>query len=148
MRPHRRTVAASLLSLHQRSVAASPQVGGIVPSARHKTALTAEQQAAAVWQPWPGHDDLVFPTQIGTPTDPRNALRAFAAIAERAEHTGVTLHTLRHSTASALIAAGEHIKVVQEMLGHSSDAITADIYSHVNVQQQRAVERLGEAFLW
>ena len=50
----------------------------------------------------------------------------------------MTLHTLRHSTASALIAAGEHIKVVQEMLGHSSYAITADIYSHVNVQQQRA----------
>jgi integrase len=58
----------------------------------------------------------------------------------------VTLPTLRHSTAYALIAAGEHIKVVQQMLGHSSDAITADIYSHVNVQQQRAAaERLGEA---
>jgi hypothetical protein len=74
----------------------------------------------------------------------RNALRAFAAIAERAGLAGVTLHTLRHSTASALIAADEHIKVVQEMLGHSSYAITADIYSHVNASQQRAAaERLG-----
>ena len=75
--------------------------------------------------------------------------RGVRVIAERAELTGATLHTLRHSTASALIAAGEHIKVVQEMLGHSSYAITADIYSHVNVQQQRAAaERLGEAFQW
>ena len=91
----------------------------------------------------------MFPTQIGTPTDPRIALRAFAGIAERASLTGIGLHTLRHSTASALIAAGEHIKVVQELLGHSSYAITADIYSHVNVEQQRAAaERLGEAFRW
>jgi integrase len=116
---------------------------------RHRTALAAEQLAAPAWQPWTGHDDLVFPTQIGTPTDPRNALRAFEGIAERAGLTGVGLHTLRHSTASALIAAGEHIKVVQELLGHSSYAITADIYSHVNVEQQRAAaERLGEAFRW
>ena len=53
----------------------------------------------------------------------RNALRAFAAIAERAGLAGVTLRTLRHSTASALIAADEHIKVVQEMLGLSDDVV-------------------------
>jgi site-specific recombinase XerD len=116
---------------------------------RHRTAQAAERLAAPVWQPWEGHDDLVFPTQIGTPTDPRNALRAFVGIAERAGLTGATLHTLRHSAASALIASGVHIRIVQEMLRHSSYAITADIYSHVNVQQQReAAERLGEAFLW
>ena len=31
----------------------------------------AERLASPVWQAWPDHDDLVFPTQIGTPTDPR-----------------------------------------------------------------------------
>ena len=83
--------------------------------------------AAAVWQPWPDHGDLVFPTHVGTPTDPRNALRAFSALAERAGLAHATLHTLRHSAASALIASGAHLKVVQEMLGHSSYGITADI---------------------
>jgi integrase len=39
------------------------------------------------------------------------------------------LHTLRHSSASALIASGAHLKVVQEMLGHSSYGITADVYA-------------------
>jgi integrase len=35
------------------------------------------------------------------------------------------------------------------MLGHSSYGITADIYSHVAVEQRReAAERLGEAFSW
>jgi integrase len=116
---------------------------------RHKAALAAERLAAVAWTPWEGHDDLVFPTHIGTPTDPRNALRAFDSIAERAGLAGVHLHTLRHSTASALIASGAHIRVVQELLGHSSYGITADIYSHVAVEQQReAAARLGEVFPW
>jgi integrase len=113
---------------------------------QHKVALAAERLAAPVWQPWEGHEDLVFPTRIGTPVDPRNALRALVGLAERAELTGAGLHTLRHSAASALIASGTHMKVVQELLRHKSYAITADTSSHVNVEQQReAAERLGEA---
>jgi integrase len=116
---------------------------------RHKASLAAERLAAVAWVPWQGHDDLVFPTHVGTPTDPRNALRAFEGIAKRAGLSGVGLHTLRHSAASALIASGAHLKVVQEMLGHSSYGITADVYAHVNVEQQReAAQRLGEVFPW
>jgi integrase len=116
---------------------------------QHRVSQAAERLAALVWQPWEGHPDLVFPTVIGTPSDPRNTLRAFAFIAERAGLPGVGLHTLRHSAASALIASGAHIKVVQELLGHSSYGITADIYSHVAVEQQReAAERLSEVFPW
>jgi len=64
---------------------------------QHKVALAAERLAAPVWQPWEGHEDLVFPTRIGTPVDPRNALRALVRLAERAELTGAGLHTLGHS---------------------------------------------------
>jgi integrase len=116
---------------------------------RHKATLAAERLAAVAWAPWVGHEDLVFPTQIGTPTDPRNALRAFDGIARRAGSEDVHLHALRHSAASALIASGAHLKVVQELLGHSSYGITADIYSHVAMEQQReAAERLSEVFPW
>jgi integrase len=116
---------------------------------RQRVSQAAERLAAVVWAPWEGHEDLVFPTHIGTPTDPRNALRAFEGIAKQAGLSGVGLHTLRHSAASALIASGAHIKVVQELLGHSSYGITADIYSHVHIEQQReAAERLGEVFPW
>ena len=48
---------------------------------RHKASQAAERLAAVAWVPWEEHSDLVFPTAIGTPTDPRNALRAFAGIA-------------------------------------------------------------------
>jgi integrase len=116
---------------------------------RHKAAMAAERLAAPIWQPWEGHEDLVFPSATGTPQEPRNALRHFVGIAEKAELSQTTLHTLRHSTASALIISGTHMKVIQELLGHSSYSITADIYSHVAVEQQReAAEQLGKAFAW
>ena len=103
----------------------------------HWTAQAAERPAAPVWTPWEEHPDLVFPTQMGTPTDSTKAVRAFGSIANRAGLVGVGLHTLMHSAASALIASGAHLKVVQELLGRSSYGITADIYSHVALEQQR-----------
>jgi hypothetical protein len=36
--------------------------------------------------------------------------------------------------ASALIASGAHLRVVQELLGHSSYGITAEVYAYVNVE--------------
>ncbi|NEK56759.1 site-specific integrase [Geodermatophilus sabuli] len=89
------------------------------------------------------------PTEIGTPLEPRNVLRRFEVLADRAGLTGVTLHTLRHSAASFLLAAGTHTEVVQEHLGHSSSAITADIHSHVGPAHQReAAGRLDQALRW
>lgn len=41
------------------------------------------------------------------------------------------LHALRHLYASLLIRHGESVKVVQRRLGHSSAAITLDVYSHL-----------------
>jgi integrase len=52
----------------------------------------------------------------------------------------VTLHKLRHSHASHLLAANIHPKVVQERLGHGSIGITMDLYSHLmpNMQTEAA----------
>lgn len=41
------------------------------------------------------------------------------------------LHDLRHSAATILLVEGVHPKVVQERLGHSTVAMTLDVYSHV-----------------
>ncbi len=43
----------------------------------------------------------------------------------------LTLHELRHSFGSMLILSDVNIKVVSDLLGHSSIAITADTYMHV-----------------
>jgi CHC2 zinc finger/Phage integrase family len=51
-------------------------------------------------------------------------------------------HDLRHTHASVLLRLRTPMKVVQERLGHSSFAVTADIYSHVapDLQSQAAGE--------
>jgi integrase len=112
----------------------------------HRTRQLEEQRTAGgAWQ----EHGLVCTTGIGTPLEPRNVLRRFEVLAERAGLRGVTLHILRRSAASFLLAAGTHTEVVQEHLGHSPYAITADIYGHVGPAQQReAADRLDQALHW
>jgi integrase len=41
----------------------------------------------------------------------------------------VTAHDLRHTAASLAISSGANVKVVQQMLGHASAAMTLDVYA-------------------
>lgn len=43
----------------------------------------------------------------------------------------IRLHDLRHTSASLLIARGEHAKVIADRLGHSKIAVTMDTYGHL-----------------
>jgi len=54
-------------------------------------------------------------------------------------------HDLRHTAATLMLSAGVHPKVVSEMLGHSSVAITLDRYSHVvPTMQEEAALRIDQ----
>jgi len=58
----------------------------------------------------------------------------------------IRFHDLRHTSATLSLALGEHPKIVQERLGHSSIRMTLDRYSHVTAGMQReAADRLDEA---
>lgn len=50
----------------------------------------------------------------------------------------VTIKGLRHTHATLLLELGEHPKVVQERLGHSTITTTMNIYSHVTPTMQKA----------
>ena len=50
----------------------------------------------------------------------------------------VTIKGLRHTHATLLLELGEHPKVVQERLGHSTITTTMNIYSHVTPTMQRS----------
>lgn len=73
----------------------------------------------------------------GQPVQPRSLTHVMS---DFLKEWGVTLHKLRHSHASHMLAAKVHPKIVQERLGHSSIAITMDIYSHLlpNMQEGAA----------
>jgi len=94
-------------------------------------------------------DGMVFRTELGTIVDDRYVLRAMKSAAQRAGvGERVTNHTLRHTAAQTWLEAGVHRKAVSDLLGHSSFAITGDIYGHTSDDTARAAmdalaERLG-----
>ena len=56
--------------------------------------------------------------------------RAFKSILKESCLPDIRFHDLRHTCATLLFSKGANPKVVQEMLGHSSVAITMDRYTH------------------
>ncbi len=74
----------------------------------------------------------------GTPVDPRNILRTIQIAAEKAGMGRMGVHTLRHSAAVVWLEQGVHIKAVADLLGHSSIAVTGDIYGHKSDQAAKA----------
>jgi integrase len=58
----------------------------------------------------------------------------------------MTIHDLRHTTASLAISAGANVKAVQKMLGHASAAMTLDTYADLFDDDLNTVAvRLNEA---
>ena len=85
------------------------------------------------------HDrDLVFSRPDGNYLHPERFSKEFqrTQIRFNAEHPDeaipvIGLHGLRHGWATLALEAGIPMKVVQDRLNHSSERITADIYTHV-----------------
>jgi integrase len=75
----------------------------------------------------------VVTREDGEPLQPRSLTHVVSAFLKEWR---VTLHKLRHSHASHMLASNVHPKIVQERLGHSSIAITLDIYSHLMPNMQ------------
>lgn len=77
-------------------------------------------------------DTLVFGHPDGRPYNPDRFSREFdRALLRYPALTRIRLHDLRHTWATLALEAGVATKIVSERLGHSTTAITSDIYSHV-----------------
>lgn len=74
---------------------------------------------------------LVFTKEDGGIIRPDHASATFARLIRRAGVPRIRLHDRRHTHASLALAAGIEMKVASDRLGHSTTAITADLYTHV-----------------
>ncbi|MGO9661662.1 MAG: site-specific integrase [Acidimicrobiales bacterium] len=86
------------------------------------------------WQ----RDGHIFTDDIGRPLVPDNVTKEFTRAVRRASLPRVRLHDTRHSNATALLRAGVDVKVVAGRLGHSSTAVTQNVYQHRVEQLDRA----------
>jgi integrase len=91
-------------------------------------------------------DDLVFARWDGEIRSPHWLTQKFAQ-AMAALKIDCTLHGLRHTHVSQLIAAGLDVLTVSRRIGHASPAITLDVYGHMfKNTDARAAEIMEAAF--
>lgn len=63
----------------------------------------------------------------------------FSSLLEKNGLRHIRFHDLRHSAASYLLSHGMTLQDVKEWLGHSTIAITADIYGHLTDERKKAI---------
>lgn len=95
--------------------------------------------------------EFVISEKDGSPVNPDNMTHSFTALSrfngwKGAAGRRLTLHDLRHTTATVLISNGADVKTVQSVLGHSSAAITLDMYASADSgAKKKAAALLGDA---
>jgi integrase len=100
-------------------------------------------RAGSLWR----ENGLIFASEVGEPLDRRYITsHRFKPLLKRAGLQCFRFHDLRHTCATLLLSKNVNPKIVSEMLGHATIAITLDTYSHVlpNMQDS-AAEAIEEA---
>ena len=76
-------------------------------------------------------NDLVLPHWDGRPWAPNLLTSAFGDFMDKLDIPRVRFHDLRHGSISMLLMEGVPFKVVSARAGHSTTAITLDVYGHL-----------------
>lgn len=87
--------------------------------------------------------NIIFSTRTGNFIHPRDVSKRFHRILEKAGLERKRFHDLRHTFASILLNEGESVKMIQELLGHSTITTTLDIYSHISEESKiKSIDKL------
>lgn len=78
-----------------------------------------------------GEHDWIFLNPAGRPLNPDSLSQLFDRIVRATDLPRISIHGLRHTHASLLVAAGTPIKVVSERLGHAHPGFTMATYQHL-----------------
>lgn len=119
---------------------------GTVDRLKDQLARIADMQEAAGEQ-WT-NSGLVFVGAAGLLIHPDNVSHDFAAAVKQIpEVSHLSIHGLRHTHATHLLAANINAKIVADRLGHHSAAFTLDTYTHVMPGQHAEAAAAAAALL-
>ena len=108
---------------------------------RHRVRQEAEELVRG--KRWNNEWGLIFTSTIGPPLDPEQFGKTVPKICESAGLGHWSIHELRHSCASLLIAMEVPLEVVSEQMGHASIRVTKDVYGHLMPKARaKAVEAM------
>jgi integrase len=130
-------------SLGRRTIALDPVT---LEALQGHAARQADDQShcSGVWT----DSGLVFTGTDGQPLPPWAVSKLFRDLSKAALLPPIPLHGLRHSYATLALASGVNPRIVSGRLGHSTVALTLDVYSHVLPQADRqAAEAIADLLL-
>jgi integrase len=90
---------------------------------------------------------LVFCNVDGSAYSPRAVSKSWKRMVQAHDLPKVTMHSLRHSHASALISAGMDAVTVCRRLGHANPSITLSVYSHLFTNSDDRAAEILDALL-
>ena len=91
--------------------------------------------------------DLVFCNALGEHLPVKRLTTHYRILLQQCNLPQIHIHDLRHSASTLLLSMGVPMKVVQEILGHSSIVITMNIYGHIaDGMQENATEKMNNLF--
>ena len=86
---------------------------------------------------------FVFADPIGNHLPQRPFMDKYHKFLQKYNITDIRFHDLRHTFASLFIESDVSMKVIQELLGHSTITTSMDIYTHISdKKKEQALDRL------
>jgi integrase len=122
----------------RRTIALDPMT--VAALRKHRAAQKANRLA---WGQAYADSGLVFTRDDGAGLHPERITQQFGRLVKRSGLPTLTVHGIRHSYATMLRDQGVPLDVISKRLGHSSIAITADLYTHRTDESDRAAAAAG-----
>lgn len=116
-----------------RTVAAPPKS----QSSARTLAISADLAAWLAGQRPAAGGYVAISCKSGRPITPSGLDSAWRRAVHAAGIPPITLHGCRHTCGAAAVRAGVAMRVLQDIMGHSSDTVTSRIYAHVDSTAQR-----------
>lgn len=129
-----------------RQILMSSEVKELLLRQRREQQLV-QDECLLTGKPFP-HPEMVFTSATGKYIDHNYTERKFKEFVKDTSFPDITLHSLRHAHATLLLASGVDLKIVSSILGHSSIATTANLYTDVlDRSKLQAAELLAQALV-